>query len=668
MTRKDIFNFKFSRVVACCACLILMICAAQLAGAQKNRNRNLGGGAVFIVSNLNDDGAGSFRQAIVDANAASGGEIRFDVAGTINLLTPLPAITQTVFINNNNAGSTPTVELNGTATQGAGIGSIGLWIRAGFCTVQGLAINRFGEAGIRMDSDGVGTDNGNAIRRSYIGTNLAGDTALGNINRGILIVGTTGHFIGGPDTSDRNVISGNLGRGIDITNGGSSVIQGNYIGTDAAGTGDLGNTQHGVLIANSSGSTIGWLDALNNVGNVISGNTGSGIAILTDFGFTASNNVVRGNFIGTNAAGTSALINNGSGVVIQASNNTVGGTVAEHRNIISGNGANGITLGSNFGTGNVVTGNYIGVGANGTTAIPNNDNGVQISNLAGGNTVGGTTGTTLGATPACTGACNIIANNGSATSNGARAGIYLDITAGTGNAIRPNAIFNNTGAGIDLGAPGATANDANDPDTGPNNLQNKPVITTANTNEFISGTLNSTPSTTFAIDFYVNIPPDTAATAEGRTYIGSVTTATNASGNATFNFATTVPLSVGQFVTATATATGTSPFAPQAIGDSSEHSDAAAVVLAPPTAASVTVAGRIVSGKNTGISKAYVYLTNSRGETRIVQTSAFGYYKFDEVSAGETYIISVFHRLYQFQSQSITVNEAVENVDFAPYR
>lgn len=665
MISKAIFNFKFSQVVAWCAVLILAVCSVQFAGAQKNNRRNSGVGAVFTVSNLNDGGAGSFRQAIIDANTGTGGEIRFTVAGTINLVTPLPAITQTVFINNNNAGNTPTVELNGAATQGAGIASIGLWIRAGNCTIQGLAINRFGEAGIRMDSDGVGTDNQNAIRRSYIGTNLAGDTALGNINRGILIVGTTNHFIGSPAVSDRNVISGNLGRGIEITTGGSSVIQGNYVGTDAAGTADLGNTQHGVLIANSSGSTIGYLDSINNAGNVISGNNGSGVAILTDFGSAAANNVVRGNFIGTNSAGTAALGNNGSGVVIQAADNTIGGAVAAHRNVISGNSANGVSLGSNFAAGNIVAGNYIGVGANGTTAIANSDNGVQISNLASGNTVGGTTGATLGATPACTGACNIIANNGSASSNGAKAGIYLDITAGAGNAIRANSIFNNLGVGIDLAAPGATANDTGDADAGANNQQNKPVITTANTSEFISGTLNSTPSTTFAIDFFVNTSPDTAATSEGRTYIGTVNTSTNASGNAAFIFTTTVPLNIGQFVTATATATGTASIAPQAVGDSSEHSDAAAVVFNP-TAASVTLTGRVISGKNRGVSNALVYLTGSSGETRVAQTNSFGYYRFDEVGAGTTYVISVVHRLYQFQPQTIMVDEDVENVDFSP--
>jgi len=158
----------------------------------------------------------------------------------------------------------------------------------------------------------------------------------------------------------------------------------------------------------------------------------------------------------------------------------------------------------------------------------------------------------------------------------AEAGIYVDSSGGTGNRIRRNSIFNNVGIGIDLHTSGATANDANDPDTGANNQQNFPVITAADTNGNITGTLNSTPNTTFAIDFYSNTAAD-AANSEGRTFIGSTTVITNASGNASFNFGTTVTLTAGQFITATATSTGG---AAQAIGDTSEFSANQAVVTA----------------------------------------------------------------------------------------
>jgi hypothetical protein len=633
---------QLSRILHCalswCAVFALTICSVPLTTAQKNGDQNLGGVTpIFIVTTLADDGTGSFREAITNVNASSdGGEIRFAVTGTINLVTPLPAITKPVVINNQTPSNqptpdTPTIELNGQATQNAGSASIGLWIRAGFSLIKGFAINRFGEAGIRMDTDGVGYDNENLIRSSYIGTNLAGDTALGNINRGILIVGTTQHFIGGAEF-DRNVISGNQGRGIEITAGGWAAVSGNYIGTNAAGTGDLGNTSDGVQIVNSSGSTIGYYNDLNVNGNVISGNNGNGVSILTDFGFTASNNLVAGNYIGINAAGTAALGNNGSGVSIQAGGNTVGGSTVELRNVISGNRTNGVSIGTTLATGNIIAGNYIGVAANGTTALANRDNGVQISNTAASNTIGG-----AGVTPgACDNSCNVIANNGDVNSLSARAGVYVDPTAGVSNTIQGNSIFNNTGIGIDLGAPGSTANDAGDPDTGPNNLQNFPVITSALTSGNVTGTLSSTPNTTFRIDFYRNSGSD-GANSEGRTYIGSTTTTTDAGGNAVFGFSSTTPLSAGQFITATATKTAGPT---QAIGDTSEFSGQTLVTA---SGGGFSISGKVnygVPSNNLAKPVANVLVTAVGPTTEADTTDQTGNYQLDNLVPGGTYTVT----------------------------
>lgn len=536
-------NFAF----AICAVFILSVSSAQA--------------ATFTVTNTNDSGGGSLRQAILDANANAGADIiTISVAAfsTITPLSPLPQITDTV-----NIGSGTRVTLNGSM---AGATAYGLRISAPSCFVQGFIINSFQEGGIRID----GAANNTSLDGLHIGVDFAGNAAVPNINRGVLIVGTTGNLIGGFGIP--NVISGNAGRGIEITAGGAATIRGNRIGTNANGDADLGNLSHGIQIVNSSGSIVGGTAA--NVGNIISGNNGSGIAIQTDFGFMASNNTVQQNFIGVNASGNVDLGNNGSGVLVQASGNFIGGTTPSSRNIIAGNGANGISISTNFATGNTVTGNYIGLGNDGTTSIPNNGNGVQISNGAANNTIGGT-GVTAGA---CTGVCNIIANNGDLNpmTTGAKAGIYVDPTGGTGNRIRRNSIFNNVGIGIDLHTSGSTANDANDPDTGANNQQNFPVISAADTNGNVTGTLNSTPNTTFAIDFYSNTVAD-AANSEGRTFIGSTTVITNGSGNASFNFGTTVTLAAGQFITATATSTGG---AAQAIGDTSEFSANQAVVTA----------------------------------------------------------------------------------------
>lgn len=531
----------------------------------------------FTVVSSADSGVGTLRQAILDSNASVGvfDTIDFLAVTSIALTTPLPSITDPVMID---GGATPTVELNGLGTQGAGSASIGLYIRAGGTTVRGMIINRFGEAGIRMDTDGIGVDNLNIIIGNRIGTDTAGTAALGNINRGILIVATIGHSIGNGTTAGSNLISGNSGRGIDINAGGSALIAGNLIGTNAAGTGDLGNLGHGVQIVNSSNSTVGGTTA--GARNIISGNNGSGIFIVGDIGTPASNNVISGNYIGVDSTGNAELQNSGSGVTIQDSINTVGGTTTGARNVISGNGVNGVSISTTLATGNTVAGNYIGIGANGTTSIPNNNNGVQFSSGAFGNTIGGT-----GVTPGvCNGACNIIANNGVATAQSARAGIYADQTAGTRNSFRQNSIFMNgvnpTDIGIDIGPSAATANDANDPDLGANDLQNAPVLNSANTAGVVGGTLNSTPNTIFGIDYYRNDATDTAVLAEARTYIGSASATTDASGNTTLSFsAGPTTLTAGQFVTATATTIGGSA---QAVGDTSELSNAQAVIAATP--------------------------------------------------------------------------------------
>lgn len=632
--------------------------------------------AVFTVSNLNDSGTGSLRQAILDANGMGGADaIQVNAGvGTINLATPLPVITETVSIINLNTGS-GRIELNGLATQNGATPSIGFDIQAANCEIRGFAVNRFGDAGIRV---GVGGNN-TIIHQNYIGTNIDATSVTcgmapntmpcGNINRGIWVNGATGVQIGTSGaTGVPNTISGNFGRGISISSAtvgantfnGSAIVQNNFIGT-LSGSDDAGNTQDGILIAGASGSQIGGSAAISNDMNVIVGNGGNGINIVADVNYPASNNVIQGNYIGYTLGTNQAVGNDGSGIVIQGASNTVGGTTTDARNVIVGNKANGISINSSLATGNMVQGNYIGTG-DGTNVLGNLSNGIQIANFAAGNTIGGTTGVTLGANPSCTGACNIIANNGSATSQDAKSGLYIDPTGSAGNAIRANAIFNNNGIGIDLAAPGATANDAGDTDTGPNNLQNSPTLTAANSTGFISGTLNSTPSTTFAIDFFRNTSAD-GTTSEGRIYIGSVTASTDAGGNASFTFTTPATLSVGQFITATATATGTASFAPQTVGDTSEFSNAQAVVFAPPTAASVSVSGRVMSGKS-GVSRAYVYLTSSSGSTIVAQTNPFGYYRFDGVGVGATYIISVRHKTYQFDSQTIFVTEDIENLNF----
>lgn len=537
--------------------------------------------ADFTVSSNADSGAGTLRAAIDAANSSAGTDrILFSSSLTIQPLTPLPVITGAVIID----ASGKTVELSGAQTADSANATtsdrFGLQFAAGAAgsTVRGLIINHFGNAGIKIAASNT------TIVQNVIGTNASGAAGLGNVNSGILIVGATNVLVGGTAAADRNIISGNQGTGVSVTRGGSAVIVNNYIGVASDGATRLGNTRDGVFIGESSNSSVGGTDP--SMRNIISGNIGNGVYIAQDkANLPASGNVVAGNYIGVNTSGAgidattgrATVGNNGGGIVVEAGGNIIGGNSSSARNVIAGNGTNGIALGTSFATGNVVAANFIGVASDGTTLLRNRLNGVQISNLAFRNTIGGSN-VSIGM---CDNACNVISSNGDPTADTARAGVYLDSSAGKGNAIRRNSIFSNTELGIDLAVPsqstdtsfvpgtGATPNDANDPDDGPNSLQNFPVLSAADTNGSITGTLNSTPNATFVVDFYRNLTNDN----EAQTYIGSQFVRTDANGNATVSYATPATLAATQFVTATATsASGAS------IGDTSEVSASQQVV------------------------------------------------------------------------------------------
>jgi hypothetical protein len=155
-------------------------------------------------------------------------------------------------------------------------------------------------------------------------------------------------------------------------------------------------------------------------------------------------------------------------------------------------------------------------------------------NGASGNAVGGT-------------APNTIANNG---------GDGVFVSAGTGNAVRSNSLYGNAGLGLDLGTDGVTPNDPGDSDTGPNGLQNFPVVTFAGSgggSTTVQGSLNSTPSSSFTVEFFSNPSCDGSSNGEGKVFLGSAAVATNGSGNASFDQSFATEVAQGDVVTATAT-------------------------------------------------------------------------------------------------------------------
>lgn len=334
----------------------------------------------FVVTNANNHGAGSLREAMLNANATPGKDtITFNIPGpgvkTINVLAPLPDITDTVVIDGTTQpgyAGTPLIEINGAMSTS----SDGLVIKAGGTTVRGLSIGSFGNNAISLN----GCDN-NVIQGNYLGVAADGTTARGAA-RGIQLTNSSNNLIGGTSAAVRNVISGNSFNQIDIVASNANVIQGNFLGTNAAGTARL---LGGGSIATFGGITIFNSTSIDNLiggsapgaGNLISGHAGPAIST------SAPGTVIQGNLIGTDVNGVNKIPNQ-SGISASGSNILIGGATAGAKNVISGNSQEGITI---SGTGSRVQGNYIGTDITGNLALGNSNNGVVAGN---GVVIGGT--------------------------------------------------------------------------------------------------------------------------------------------------------------------------------------------------------------------------------------------------------------------------------------
>ncbi len=404
-----------------------------------------------------------------------------------------------------------------------------------------------GQVGAQSDGieiGGSGADN-NLIYGNYIGTNFDGTLAIGNARHGVVIYnGVQGTKVGGTGTGEGNIISGNTVHGVVIDGNGIStttanVVQGNLIGLNAAGAATLGNGDSGVRILGGAGvNTIGGITAAAR--NVISGNV-DGIYIQDADGIT-----IQGNYIGTDVTGLLDRGNSDRGVQLEsgANNTFIGGTTAAARNVISGNDNDGIIIsdGASPGTGTtgtVIQGNFVGVGADGTTAVGNGTNGVRITTESG-HTIGGTVA----------GAGNVIAHNG-------KDGVMIQDSAANMNSILGNVIHANAEEGIDLGNNGVTGNDVGDPDSGSNSLQNYPLLASAlsdgSSTITIDGSINTTAGTAYRIEFFASTTADVSDYGEAERFLGATDVTTDGSGNATFSVPLSAAVGFGEFITATAT-------------------------------------------------------------------------------------------------------------------
>jgi titin len=265
------------------------------------------------------------------------------------------------------------------------------------------------------------------LQGNFIGTDTAGTTALGNQGGGLVVdLNALNNTLGGSTSGAANVIAGNATFGILIDDGPmGNVVQGNLIGTNASNALNLGNGLYGVAVLNATDNTIGGTAA--GAGNVIGNSTEFGLLLSNG----ANGNLVQGNEIGLGTSGI-ALPNGLDGVAVVASaNNTLGGTVAGAGNVIAGNNRFGIFLNGAGTSGNVLQGNLIGTNAASTAALPNTFDGIAVINAASNNTIGGTV-------PA---AGNVLSGNG-------RFGVYLSDPGTTGNLVQGNLIgLNQAGTG-----------------------------------------------------------------------------------------------------------------------------------------------------------------------------------------------------------------------------
>jgi parallel beta-helix repeat protein len=434
------------------------------------------GAATLIVSNTSASGPGSLQQAILDANGTSGLDtIVFQIPGTgpftISPGTALPSITAPVVIDGTTQlgyAGTPLIELSGASIAAA---SDGLSLQTSNSTIRGLAINRFGVAGIHVKGPG----GSNSIERNFVGTDPTGTLDRGNGQTtsglgGVWIDGSAGNRIGGPYATNRNVISANSGAGVYLQNCSGNTVQGNFIGTSVSGTSILANSTNGISLYNANGNLVGGTST--GARNVVSGNGWNGIYL---YGTATTGNYVQGNFIGTDVSGTSALGNVVDGVFLEGSRgNTVGGTGTGCANVICRNGHFGVEIGGGA-SGNLVQGNYIGADATGRGALGNWASGVAISG-ANSNVIGGTV-SQAGNTVSANGLLGILITNAvgntvagnlvgtdftgtNALGNGL-AGIQVfgatSNTIGGSSALARNVISGNSGSGLEILA-GASGN------------------------------------------------------------------------------------------------------------------------------------------------------------------------------------------------------------------
>ncbi len=468
-----------------------------------------------------------------------GTQIGGNVPSTANVIS---ANTLSILVNSGLSGGGTVVQGNyiNTTVDGAGalVGGVGLDI----ASTRGVQVGGMtsDQRNVILGTLEVGDSEQVSVQGNYIGTDVKGQKALNTGSSGVAVGGPQSSqiLIGGTAAGAGNLISGNTGAAVSLTNDSiGTIVQANLIGTDATGRRAVPNGI-GVSILDSDGNVVGGTTPA--VRNVISGNTSAGVLIDDGVG-----NLIQGNFIGTDLSGTMALGNGKDGTAavnlvtedFRNSDNHIGGAAAGAGNVISGNLADGVDLSSiesALTPRNTVEANIIGMTAGAKRPLGNARNGVFVADNVNGASIGN---------PAGPGG-NLIAFN-------RMSGVLVGLSAANTRvhvAINRNTMARNGGLGIDLG-PQGVVNCASTP-PGPNDYTPCPVIRTASTQQASGSACGGC----LVEVFVATNEPDDLRHGEGQAFRGRAV----AGSNGLWTVLLAPGVSVGQQLTATATRPATS--------------------------------------------------------------------------------------------------------------
>ena len=585
-------------------------------GSDSNMTLDLGfapvASRIFVVNSAVDPGDGvcddtecTLREAVHAANESPGADtIRFNIASTgphtIRPLSALPDIIEPVILDATSQPGyvgKPLIELDGSLM---GVDAPGLRVMGAYSTVRGFVINRFKEGCMEVWGGLYGQ---NVIQANYLGTDLDGNAVTDFVptpwKAAINVMDSSDNLIGGTFVGARNVVSG-YAIGILVT-GSRNRIEGNFIGTDGTGTTAIGNSAYGIQVQAGADNVIGGTAV--GAGNVISGN-GYGVFLPASWNPMTGVNRVQGNLIGTDATGSLPLGNlegvfmwGDSGMPTQV----IGGTEPGAGNVISGNG-----VGIDVRTGPVIVqGNLIGTNPSGTDRVDGIE-AIYLADNAVGNLIGGSVpearnvivgvvtirhpethdnvfvgnyfGTDISGTEPLGYGGTALTIEGGAHDNriggvgagegnlfgpGVQFGVSIygpsdgETYATDGNTVRGNRFdLPDYARGVQLGWGERVPNDLLDADTGPNGLQNFPVVSAAFASSDsirILGSLSSTPTSTFTLDFYASTACNEVDIGLPEQYLGSIIVNTDESGTANFDVNLPASVPINPIVTAAAT-------------------------------------------------------------------------------------------------------------------